>query len=169
MYKYHYGFMKENVDIFELLYGDTDSFIYEITDEDFSEIILKHKEHFDLSNFPKGSKYFCNDNKKVPGKMKDEYAGKIIYEGEFLKSKMYSLKTVDGGEKSTHKGHNSFIRYDEYEYTRTNKEVIRNNMRGFKSKNHEIFTYESNKISLCDFDDKRYILPDGIHTLPYGH
>ena len=42
-------------------------------------------------------------------------------------------------------------------------------MRGFKSKNHEIFTYEDDKISLCDFDDKRYILPDGIHTLPYGH
>ena len=32
--------------------------------------------------------------------MKDEYAGIIIYEGEFLKSKMYSLKTVDGGEKT---------------------------------------------------------------------
>ena len=86
-----------------------------------------------------------------------------------FKIKNIFTKTVDGGGKSTHKGHNSFIRYDEYEYTRTNKEVIRNNMRGFKSKNHEIFTYESNKISLCDFDDKRYILPDGIHTLPYGH
>ena len=90
MYKYHYGFMKENVDVFELLYGDTDSFIYEITGQNFYEIMLKHKEHFDLSNFPRGSKYFCIDNKKVPGKMKDEYAGKIIYENEFLKSKMYS-------------------------------------------------------------------------------
>ena len=47
--------------------------------------MLNHKEHFDLSNFPKNSKYFCNSNKKVPGKMKDEYAGEIIYEGEFLK------------------------------------------------------------------------------------
>ena len=115
MYKYHNGLMKENVDIFELLYGDTDSFIYEITGQKFYEIMLKHKEHFDLSNFPKGSKYFSNDNKKVPGKMKDEYAGKIIYEGEFLKSKIYSLKTAVGGEKSTHKGHNSFIMYDKYE------------------------------------------------------
>ena len=86
-----------------------------------------------------------------------------------FKIKNIFTKTVDGGGKSTHKGHNSFIRCDEYEYTRTNKEVIRNNMRGFKSKNHEIFTNESNKISLCDFDDKRYILPNGIHTLPYGH
>ena len=108
--------------------------------------MLKHKEHFDLSNFPKGSKYFCNNNKKVPGKMKHEYAGKIIYEGYFLKSKIYSLKTVVGGEKSTHKVHNSFLMYDEYEYTRFNKEVIRNNMRGFKSKNHQIFNYQSNNV-----------------------
>ena len=76
---------------------------------------------------------------------------------------------MDGNEKSTHKGHNSFIKFDEYKDTRINKKVISNKMRGFKSKNHEISTYESNKISLCHFDDKRYILPDGIHTLPYGH
>ena len=94
------------------MYGDTDRFIYEITVQNFYEIMLKHKEHFDLSHFPKDSKYFCNANKKVPGKMKDEYAEKIISKGEFLKSKKYSLKTVDGGEKSTHKGHNSFISYD---------------------------------------------------------
>ena len=29
----------------------------------------KYKELFDLSNNPKNSKYFCNDNKKVVGKM----------------------------------------------------------------------------------------------------
>ena len=59
------------------MYGDTDSFIYEINGQNFYEIILKHKEHFDLSNFSKNSKYFCNDKKKVPGKMKD---GKIMLE-----------------------------------------------------------------------------------------
>ena len=58
--------------------------------------------------------------------MKHEYAGKIINEGEFEKVKVYSLKTVDGGEKNIY---NSFIRYDEYEYMRTNTEVIRNDMR----------------------------------------
>ena len=42
-------------------------------------------------------------------------------------------------------------------------------MSGIKSKNHEIFTYEISKISLCDFDDKRYISADGINTLAYGH
>ena len=42
-------------------------------------------------------------------------------------------------------------------------------MRGIKSKKHELVTYESNKRSLSDFDGQRYILSDGIRTLPYGH
>ena len=42
-------------------------------------------------------------------------------------------------------------------------------MRGIKSKKHELHTYESNKISLSAFDDKHYILSDGINTLPCGH
>ena len=43
-------------------------------------------------------------------------------------------------------------------------------MRGIKSKKHELVAYESNKRSLSDFDDNRYILSNGINTLlPYGH
>ena len=42
-------------------------------------------------------------------------------------------------------------------------------MRGFKSINHKMYTYESNKISLSCYDDKGYILSDGINTLLYGH
>jgi hypothetical protein len=37
------------------------------------------------------------------------------------------------------------------------------------SKLHNIYTYEVNKRDLCSYDDKRYILDDGIHTLAYGH
>ena len=55
MYKYHYDFMKNEVDIFELLYSDTDSFIYEIIGKNFYEIMHEHKEFFDLSIFPKDS------------------------------------------------------------------------------------------------------------------
>ena len=101
--------------------------------------------------------------------MKDEYAGKYVIEALILGPKMYSIRTVDRNEKSIHKGHNSFIGYDEYEDTRTNKKVINNQMCQIKPKNHERFTYEINKRSLHDFDDKIYVLEDGINTLPYGH
>ena len=53
--------MKNNVRILKLSYSDTDSFIYE-TGENFYEIMNKYKELFDLSNFPKNSKYYYIDN-----------------------------------------------------------------------------------------------------------
>ena len=51
--------------------------------------MYKYKELFDLSNFPVSSKYYCSDNKKVLGKMKDKYDGKSILKFVGLKSKTY--------------------------------------------------------------------------------
>ena len=36
-------------------------------------------------------------------------------------------------------------------------------------KKHKLGTYEIDKLSLSYFDDKRYVLDDGIHTLAYFH
>ena len=60
----------------------------------------KYKELFDLSNYPKSSKYFCSDNKKVVGKMKDEYGAARIIKFVGLKSKMYSILDENNNEKS---------------------------------------------------------------------
>ena len=38
-----------------------------------------------------------------------------------------------------------------------------------QSKKHKFGTYEIDKISLPCFDDKRYVLDDGIYTLSYFH
>ena len=42
-------------------------------------------------------------------------------------------------------------------------------MKRIQSKKHKLGTYEIDKISLSCFDDKRYVLDDGIHTLAYFH
>ena len=42
-------------------------------------------------------------------------------------------------------------------------------MRRTQAKNHKLGTYEINKIPLSCFDDKRFVLNDGIHTLAYFH
>ena len=42
-------------------------------------------------------------------------------------------------------------------------------MRGIKSKNHNLGIDETNKRFLSCFDDKRYILKNGINALVYGH
>ena len=42
-------------------------------------------------------------------------------------------------------------------------------MKRIQAKKHKIGTYEIDKISLSCFDDKRFVLDDGIHTLAYFH
>ena len=42
-------------------------------------------------------------------------------------------------------------------------------MKRIKAKKHKIGTYEIGKISLSFFDDKRYVLDDGVNTLAYLH
>ena len=63
----------------------------------------KDKALFDNSDYPKSSKFFFDNNKKVIGKFKDEAAGEPIVEFLGLKSKMYSYRT-EGKENKTAKG-----------------------------------------------------------------
>ena len=112
MYKFYYDFVKKKCKKCILLFTDTDSLCIE-TEEDFYEIMYHIKELFDLSNFPKDSEYYCADNKKVPGKMKDEYGGKAIYEFASPKPKLYTIIDANNREKIVNKGHNSNIRSDE--------------------------------------------------------
>ena len=91
MYDFHYNFIKKHFDA-ELLFTDTDSLTYEIKSEDVYEKIFKWKDLFDFSNYSKDSKFFDETNKKVIGKMKDEFGGVIAVEFVGLKSKMYSMK-----------------------------------------------------------------------------
>ena len=42
-------------------------------------------------------------------------------------------------------------------------------MKRIQAKKHKIGIYEIDKISLSCFDDKRFVLDDGIHTLAYFH
>ena len=95
MYDFHYNFMIKHFDA-EVLFTDTDSLTYQIKSKDVYEEFFKHKHLFDFSNYPKDSKFFDPTNKKVIGKMKDEKEGKINDEFVGLKSKMYSIKNIDG-------------------------------------------------------------------------
>ena len=102
--------------------------------------------------------------------MKDEFNGRKINEFVGLKSKMYSLSSVDNKEVNKAKGVNKKFKHKEYFDVLFNKKVVRHNMKRIQSKLHEIGTYDIYKISLSCFDDKRYIHDDdGINTLAYFH
>ena len=71
----------------------------------------------DFSNHPKDSKFFDPTNEKVIGKMKDMSEGKIMDEFVGLKSKMYSMKNIDGKESNTAKGVNIATEFNEFKAT----------------------------------------------------
>ena len=101
--------------------------------------------------------------------MKDEFGGVIVSECVGLKSKMYSIKTIDGKEHNTAKGVSIATEFDKFKDILFNKKIIRHRMKRIQSKKHKLGTYEIDKISLSCFDHKIYVLDDGIYTLSYFH
>ena len=77
-----------------MLFTGTDSLIYEIKSENVYEECFERKDLFDFGNYSKDSRFFNDTNKKVIGKMKDEFGGVIVSKFVGLKSKMYSIKKL---------------------------------------------------------------------------
>ena len=160
--------LKKKIDA-ELLLTDTDSFTYEIKSEDVYEEFFKRNDLFDFSNFSKDSKFYDNQNEMVVGKMKIVYKEIPINKFVELKSKMYSMLSDDGKESNTAKGVNIATEFNEVRDTLFNKKVVRHKMKRIQSKKHKLGTCKINKISLSVFDDKRFVLNDGNHTLADFH
>ena len=79
---------------------------------------------------------------------------------------MKKLKKVKGVNKNIVK----IIRHEEYKKyidVLINKNIIWHKMKRSQNELYKIVTYNVCKISLYCFDDKRYILNDGINTLVY--
>ena len=166
MYEFHYKYIKSKFSA-ELLLTDTDSLVYEIKTEDVYEDFYLDKNVFDFSDYPLDSKFFGTVNKKVIGKMEDEFKGRIISEFTGLKSKMYSLISVDYENVTKAKRVNKKIRHKEFVDFMFNKKVIKHNMKRIQIKLYEIGSYDVCNISLSCFDDKR--LDYGINSLAYFH
>ena len=101
--------------------------------------------------------------------MKDEFGGVIVIEFVGLKSKMYSIKKIDGKEYNTAKGVSIATEFNKFKDVLFDEKIIRRKMKRIQSKKHKLGTSESDKIFLSCFDDKRYVLDDGIRTLAYLH
>ena len=145
MHNLHYSFNKKHF-VAKLLFTGTDSLTYEIKSKDVCEQFFKHRHLFNFSNYSEHSKFFDLTNKKVTGKMKYEFEGKIIGDFVGLKSKMYSMKNIDGKESNMAKGVGISTEFNEFKDTLFNKKIIRHKMRRIQSKKHNMETYEIDKI-----------------------
>ena len=174
MYDFHYNYIKKKYPDSQLLFTDTDSLFYHIkTEKDIYEEFWVDRELFDNSDYPKSSKFFFNENKKVIGKFKDETAGKPILEFVGLKSKMYSYK-IEEEEHKKAKGVKKNvvkkeIKHQDYLDVLFNKKIMHHQMNTIRSESHQINSYHLNKVSLSPYDDKRYLLDNGIKSYAYGN
>ena len=69
--------------------------------------------------------------------MKDEFSGVIVNEFVGLKSKMYSMKKIDGKEHNTAKGVSIATEFDKFNDVLLNKKTIRHKMKKIPSKKHK--------------------------------
>ena len=176
MYEFWYDYMKpkygNNV---KLSYMDTDSFIMNIKTEDFYKDIANDVEkRFDTSNYEVKRLLPTGKNKKVIGLMKDELGGKIVTEFVTLRPKIYSYLTDDCKEDKKAKGTKKCVikrmsKFNDYKMCLVKNEVILKSQQRFKSKGHDVYTENINKIALSNNDDKRIVSSDKITSYPYGY
>ena len=177
MYNFHYGYIKEKYgQNAKLLDMDTDGIKYHIKTDDIYNDMNENIDIFDTSNYPSDhpSGIKSGVNKKVPGKFKDEMGGEVIVSYVGLRPKLYSYVTLSKKEEKKAKGVKkpvikNQLKFEEYKECLFNKSILRKEQYNIRSYDHEVFTEKINKIALSPFDDKRYILEDGIHTLAWGH
>ena len=135
------------------------------------------KEKFDTSGYSKkdARPLPIGLNKKVIGLMKDELGGKIMTEFVALRPKLYAYRKLDGAEDKKCKGIKKCVvkktvDFDNYKkclFDQVDKSVYRSQLM-FRSKKHEVYTIEVNKVALNRNDDKRIAKKDRISTLARG-
>ena len=175
MYEFHYDYiLKTYENKAKLLFTDTDSLCYELYTDDAYADMLRDEDRFDTSDYPVGHDNYSTENCKVIGKFKDECNSDPVVEFVGLRSKMYSLLTKGGKEKSTAKGiktsyQKKHMKHELYKQCLFQSTTTSASYHQIGSSNHQLSTNKIVKAALSPFNDKRYLLADSTDTLAYGH
>ena len=176
MYSFYYDYLipMYGTTGLKMIYTDTDSFyLYIEKRPDIYSDFLYNERFFDLSNYPVTHFLYSNKRKRELGLMKNEHTEGQIDEMCALRSKMYALRICDGKEDLRAKGLKQSIvkelNVDIYKTCLNNVSITKHNYNQIRSLRHQLVTQEQQKTGLSPFDDKRYILNCGIHTLAHGH
>ena len=155
----------------KLAYKDTDSLLYCIETENLYDDMASFKHLLDLSDYPRDHFLYDPTNKKVPLTMTDELQGKVLREVVCLRSKLYSIDYV-GGKKQSAKGVGKSVKktlnHDLFKQCLVSRKPVTKRMTQLRSFNHQIIVNSVDKVALTSFDDKRYLLDDGISSLASG-
>ena len=167
MLQFYYEFLDFYLDRrdFELIQMDTDSMYFALSRERLEDAIRPGYE----TQFEEEKKRWLAWNKwsnREPGLFKLEKEGTHAIA---LCSKCYHIKDQATGQaKVSSKGVNkrqNEMRLERFERALAgDRDVVVN--RGFRMRDGSMYTYEQRKLGLSAYYDKRWVLPDGIHTEP---
>ena len=167
MLQFYYEFLDFYLDRrdFELIQMDTDSMYFALSRERLEDAIRPGYE----TQFEEEKKRWLAWNKwsnREPGLFKLE---KEATSGIALCSKCYHMEDqATGKAKVSSKGVNkrqNEMRRERFERALAgDRDVVVN--RGFRMRDGSMYTYEQRKLGLSAYYDKRWVLPDGIHTEP---
>jgi hypothetical protein len=176
MFQQYYERIQPKLKTCEVLFTDTDSLAIAVFSKSKKDNIKKLGKIIDFSNYPKQHKCYSAKRANALGFWKNELQGEQLYEYVGLRSKCYALKikrpNCDSYIKSTckgvRKGYKKIIPFKKFKkcikqiYSHT---IIQYNI---QSKAHKVHTMQLEKIGFSSFDDKRYLMKCGLHSIPYG-
>ena len=147
--------------------------------DEIKPVLIRDKVGFTVLDLSKWKMYDFHDNfikKNFDAELlftdTDNFANEIKSEnvcGQFFKWKDLFDFSNYAKECNTAKEVSIATEFEKFKDVLLNKKIIRHKMKGIQSKKHKLGTYEIDKISLSCFDDKRYVLNNGIYTLAYFH
>jgi len=129
----------------------------------------------DTSNLLEDHPRYIAERKKIPGLFSDETDGLIMTEFCVLRAKSYAY-ILQGKEKIKAKGicghvvknHMTFNDHKKCLFGDSDLDIYRQNV-SIRSFKHQLKTIKSYKLTFSNYDDKRVILEDKVHTIAYGH
>ena len=209
MYDFYYHKLNQIFPNVKLLFTDTDSLcvriegcsdVYEriryATITHYDGRISPAIDEFDLSGYDSKHSIFNgldqeeikklkSNNKKIPGKMKDELDGNTLIEFIGLRAKAYAfkqlveyenydkdwcegdileVKKLKGIQKCVVKENVNFNNYFECLFENRPHYADTTAIRSYK---HKMKTIKVRKLAMAPYDDKRYLLEDGVTSIPF--
>ena len=157
-----------------VLISDTDSWVMKLPEPHTDLALTKLRPLMDFSNYPDGHALKNEDCKNLTGYLKNECPGNEIREVVGVRAKTYAIRTEDNGLQRRCKGVKACTRdkisMDDYRKCVRADALADHSVQQYtiQSRKHQNKLLKQHKLAFSSFDDKRYLMPCGQRSVPYG-